>query len=1188
VTGITVGRAWAASHGCLRRNTVTAMEFRILGPLEVVGEEGPLRLGGHKPRAVLAHLLVRANRVVPAEVLIDELWGEELPEDARNALQTHVSRLRSVVGEGRIESRSSGYVLLVEAGELDAGRFEALVADARADLAEDPAAAAGLLREALALWRGPALSDLGDEPSLAGEIARLEELRLAAVEDRLSAELALGQHSRLVGELEALAREHPLRERVWGDLMLALYRSGRQADALEAYGRARAVLAEELGIDPSRRLQRLHEQILAQDPTLSVVSRPMPAVRPAAMPGELAPDTQIAGYRIEDLLGRGGMGAVYLAEDLRLRRRIALKILSPELARHPGFRERFVRESQIAAGIEHPGIVPIYEAGEAEDVLYIAMRYVRGTDLGRLLSERGPLEPERAVRIVGQVAEALDAAHAEGLVHRDVKPGNILIVEGAGSQGRDLVYLSDFGLTKRLEGDSGLTKTGQFVGTVDYVAPEQIEGKPVGARTDVYSLGCVLFECLTGRPPHARETEVATLYAHLSDDVPRLEDRRPNLPPALGAALARALSKDPAGRFATCGDLASAATEALAPDVDGARPPRRRRSAAVLSAAAFAVALVTIIAVSIRDSREQPPPASPTQGSSPSPPASPTPAPYFTALDRAPTTEEERLLALVPEAIRGSCDPAEPQAPRVDRDDALGAVACDDGETQALYELFGSRDRMDVSFGNRVNDAGTFGGNCATDHEAQNDYTVGGEDRGRVMCYRDRGRSVLAWTDENLLVLGHAIRDDLGDLSLYDWWLQAGPVDADTPAAKDGPPLAVSFPQGTFLAEVTDEQELRELGVSGQLNATIGIRLADGVYRHTYSGPTYEFRDGTYVLTKGPTVVFTESTSTLGCVGASATYQWTVEPDGSVRWRFVEADSGCRPGPYPTTGEAWVPGPVGEIVFEQYGELVVESVDGLTAAKLTSTPLLDNVSPSWSPDGGHIVFSSNRPDPGSSFDLYLMNSDGSNVVQLTDDPGNEFDPAWSPGGTLIAFHAESTADPDESFSSSLSLIDPDGSGRVDLVTRGDQDVGRPSWSPDGTRIAFRILHDVTTSNSPMTIYVVNADGTGLLELATTSDVVDTAPVWTPDGRRIVFWGDDGEGRGTLLSIRPDGSGLQPFALEFPDTDFLVPSWSPDGRWMALAGTWYAVSPLYLVDVDGGPVYTFGLNASEPKWRPAPS
>ena len=210
--------------------------------------------------------------------------------------------------------------------------------------------------------------------------------------------------------------------------------------------------------------------------------------------------TEIAGHRVASVIGRGGMSVVYLAEHLRLRRRVALKILGPELAEDEAFRERFVRESRIAAGLDHPNIVTVYDAGEADGVLYISMRYVEGTDLERLLRTDTRLDPARAISIVSQAAAALDAAHAEGLVHRDVKPGNILLTRDRRTSA-DHAYLSDFGVTKRMHTGAGLTRTGQFVGTVDYVSPEQIRNDEVDGRADVYSLGCVLFRCVTGEVP---------------------------------------------------------------------------------------------------------------------------------------------------------------------------------------------------------------------------------------------------------------------------------------------------------------------------------------------------------------------------------------------------------------------------------------------------------------------------------------------------------------------------------------------------------------------------------------------------------------------------------------------------------------------------------------------------------------
>ena len=241
------------------------MEFRVLGPLEVVGDDGPLQLGGPKQRAVLAHLILRSGRLVSAATLIDELWGDEPPETARNTLQTYVYRLRKIIGDSRIEAGSGGYSLHAEPDEIDVARFEAIVKDAEAVLASDPAAALAALDGCLALWRGDALADLADEPSLRGDIARLEELRLAAADLRISTKLQLGLHSAVIPELEVLTARYPLRERFWAQLMTALYRAGRQAEALDAYRRAREVLAVELGADPSPELQHLHEQILRQE-----------------------------------------------------------------------------------------------------------------------------------------------------------------------------------------------------------------------------------------------------------------------------------------------------------------------------------------------------------------------------------------------------------------------------------------------------------------------------------------------------------------------------------------------------------------------------------------------------------------------------------------------------------------------------------------------------------------------------------------------------------------------------------------------------------------------------------------------------------------------------------------------------------------------------------------------------------
>lgn len=263
--------------------------------------------------------------------------------------------------------------------------------------------------------------------------------------------------------------------------------------------------------------------------------------------------TQLAGYEIESLLGRGGMGVVYRARQVRLGRSVALKVLAPEYAQDETFRARFMQESEMAAAIDHPNVISVYDADEREGVLYLAMRYVDGIDLSKLLQRDGALEPERVYRILSQLGGALGAAHAAGLIHRDIKPANVLIVEK--DTGTDQVYLTDFGLTKHTSSGGGLTATGAFVGTIDYVAPEQIEGKGVDARTDIYALGCLAYECVTGKVPFVKDSDVAVMYAHMMDPRPKATESAPHLSPAVDATLEKAMAVDPAARHQSASEF---------------------------------------------------------------------------------------------------------------------------------------------------------------------------------------------------------------------------------------------------------------------------------------------------------------------------------------------------------------------------------------------------------------------------------------------------------------------------------------------------------------------------------------------------------------------------------------------------------------------------------------------------------
>ncbi len=396
------------------------MEFCVLGPLEVGIASEPIRVGGPKQQAVLAHLVIRANELVPAAALVDELWGDEPPDQARNIIQTYVSHLRRALGPDRIEWRPPGYLLRLDPAELDAARFETLLRDATKARPVDPRIAVGILDDALALWRGPALAGLAEQRSLRAEATRLDDLRLQAQEERAAALLAVGDPARAIGELEAVLVHHPLRESLWALLMLACYRDGRQADALAAFQRAREVLADELGIDPSAELVRLQQRILRQDRGLHLRGEPL------------------RGYRLLEKIFEGPQGVVFRAIQPRVERDVAVKIFGEAIATDPDFVRRFEQGAQAVASLEHPHIVPIYDYWREPDRAYVVSRYLRGGSL-QVLKDRGESAAlDVAVQVVAQIASALAFAHRQGVVHGNLRPSNVLF-DGEGN-----AYLADF------------------------------------------------------------------------------------------------------------------------------------------------------------------------------------------------------------------------------------------------------------------------------------------------------------------------------------------------------------------------------------------------------------------------------------------------------------------------------------------------------------------------------------------------------------------------------------------------------------------------------------------------------------------------------------------------------------------------------------------------------------------------
>ena len=414
------------------------MEFHVLGRLEAEHDGASLALGSFKQRSVLALLLIHANNVVSTDRMIDELWGDEAGGDRQNALWVHVSNLRTALEPARekrsdgslVMTRAPGYVLQLRREQLDAWHFERLLQEGRSLLDTDPAAASVAVGEGLALWRGQPYEDFAYERFAESEISRLEGLRFEAVELRVEADLRQGLAAELVGELEGLTHQHPLREHLTSLLMLALYRSGRRADALRAFARLRARLGGELGLEPSAALCALGAQILAGDPGLDHAGT-------ITAQGRLA----VRGYELRDEIGGGSVGRAYRAYQPVLGREVAVKVIRSELADDPAFIRRFEADAERVARLDHPRIVPLYDYWREPGAAYIVTRLFRGGNLNDTLG-RGPLEATVAAEIVDGVGSALALAHRHGVVHGDVKPGNILFDEAHHA------YLGDFGIAE--------------------------------------------------------------------------------------------------------------------------------------------------------------------------------------------------------------------------------------------------------------------------------------------------------------------------------------------------------------------------------------------------------------------------------------------------------------------------------------------------------------------------------------------------------------------------------------------------------------------------------------------------------------------------------------------------------------------------------------------------------------------
>lgn len=445
------------------------LRFQVLGPVTAFLDGGPVHLGGPQQRLVLALLLANLGNPLSTNQLIDAVWQDATPATARKTLQVYVSRLRASLGEASVKTALDGYRMV---GWLDAKEFEERAARGRERAIEAPREAGEILSGALAMWVGSPYSGFEDNHALYPEIVRLEELRISTLGDRLAADLDTGSSSALIGELESLTREYPLQERFRAQLMLALYRSGRQADALRVFSQTRDRLVEELGVEPGPELWQLEQRILEQDPSLLLQAEEN-LDRP--------PLRAIRGYELRELVGAGGSSRVYRAFDRSASRTVMVKVVDPEVSGQSDYIEGFEPTAQLISKLEHPHILPLVDYWREPDGAYLISAWTEGGSLRDALGSGRPWALEPALVLIDQVGSALAYTHRNGVVHGAVKPENILLGDSGSG------FLADFPMVVRAEGP--------------YTAPEVLVGDRPTPRSDVYSFGLVIHELFTGALP---------------------------------------------------------------------------------------------------------------------------------------------------------------------------------------------------------------------------------------------------------------------------------------------------------------------------------------------------------------------------------------------------------------------------------------------------------------------------------------------------------------------------------------------------------------------------------------------------------------------------------------------------------------------------------------------------------------
>jgi serine/threonine protein kinase/WD40 repeat protein/DNA-binding winged helix-turn-helix (wHTH) protein len=517
-----------------------ASEFpliRVFGGMGIGQGDGPVSVGGPKLRRLLALLVVRSGSTVSLDWLEEHLWDDdERPEPTTPTLRTYIARLRRSLAQDWIETEASGYRFTAPDESVEHRRFAMLRAEAsRARDINDPQNALNFLDEALALWRGDPFRELEDLDWARADIEQLKIDRLEMLEERWDAVLALGRHTQITGELAAFTAEHGLRDRAARQFALALHRSGRTTEALRVIDEHRRTLADQSGLEPSSEIVELEDALLRGDASLTVEKTGRP----------------LRGYRLIEEIGSGAFSVVWRGVQPSVNRDVAVKQIRAELASQPEFIRRFEAEAQLVARIEHPHIVPMIDFWRDPDSAYLVMRWLRGGTLEQRLDD-GPMAVEATLTLARQIGGALSAAHARGVVHRDVKAANILFDEDGHA------FLTDFGIALDVA-EAPDVEVGVSQGSPAYASPEQIRHETLGPRADLFSLGVVIFECMTGSLPFRDSSSLEHLVKRqLHAPFPLLSEWRSDVPAAIVEAVAKATAKDPAARFASVGEFVDA------------------------------------------------------------------------------------------------------------------------------------------------------------------------------------------------------------------------------------------------------------------------------------------------------------------------------------------------------------------------------------------------------------------------------------------------------------------------------------------------------------------------------------------------------------------------------------------------------------------------------------------------------